>query len=81
MSSSLPVEQLVHRLVNTTDSLGLDILRKAADGFHELTNGILRYIWVHRSGHPPFIDQRMLVVARMLRKDWHLFIIRCWVPL
>ena len=66
MSSSLTVEQLVHRLVNAIDSLGLDMLGNAMDGFLELMNGILRSISVHRSGHPPFIDPRMLVVARML---------------
>jgi len=66
MSSSLPVEQLVHRLVNVTDSLGLDMLGNAMDGFLELMIGILRSISVHRSGHSPFIDPRMLVVARML---------------
>ena len=79
MSSSLSIEQLVHRLVNTIDSLSLDILRNAMDGFHELMIGILPSISVHRSGHSPFIDQRMLVVARMPRKDGHLSILRCWV--
>jgi len=77
MSSSLPVEQLVHRLVDAIDSLGLDILRNAMDGFHEIMKGILRSIPVHRSGRSPFIDQRILVVARLPRKDWHPSVIRC----
>ena len=77
MSNSLPVEQPVYRLVNAIDSLAFGILRNAMDGFHELLIGILRSITVHRSGHSPFIDPRMLIVARMLVRDWHLSIIHC----
>lgn len=79
MSSSLPVEQPVHRLVNAINTLGLYILRNAMDGFDKLMIDILRCISVHRSGYFLFTDQKMLVIARTPRKDWHLSKIRCKV--